>query len=140
MKYLLDANVLAELRKRARANVHVVEWFDALDSDAILISVVTIGEIRKGIDSLQRRDPKAALVLEHWLQRLLTLHRNSILPIDLAVAEEWGRLNVPDPLPVIDGLLAATARVHDLTLATRNVKDIARTGVSFINPFVASGS
>lgn len=73
--------------------------------------------------------------MERWLRRLVRAHDDRILPVDLAVAQEWGRLNVPDPLPVVDGLLAATAKVHGLTLATRNVKDIVRTGVPVVNPF-----
>ena len=137
MKVLLDTNVIAELRKGPRANARVRAWFAELDPDDILLSVLTIGEIRKGIDNLQRRDPAATRALERWLRRLLVDHADRILPIDMAIAEEWGRLNVPDPRPVIDGLLAATAKVHDLTLATRNIKDVARTGVTVVNPFEA---
>lgn len=135
MKYLLDTNVIAEVRKGARANPHVRSWFEALDADAVVLSVVTIGEIRKGIENVRPRDPKSARALDRWLRRILTDHRERILPVDLRVAEEWGRLNAPDPLPVIDGLLAATAKVHRLTVATRNVKDVSRSGVDVVNPF-----
>ena len=135
MKFLLDTNVIAEIRKGSRANAHVRSWFAALDPDAILLSVVTIGEIRKGIESVRRRDAAAARALERWLRRVLRDHRDRILAVDLPVAEEWGRLNVPDPVPVIDGFLAATAKVHGLTLATRNVKDVARSGAEVVNPF-----
>ena len=135
MKFLLDTNVIAEIRKGSRANAHVRSWFAALDPDAILLSVVTIGEIRKGIENVRRRDAPAARALERWLRRVLRDHRDRILAVDLPVAEEWGRLNVPDPVPVIDGLLAATAKVHGLTLATRNVKDVARSGAEVVNPF-----
>ena len=135
MKFLLDTNIVAELRKGSRANAHVSAWFASLDPDAIVLSVLTIGEIRRGIESVRRRDRPAARALERWLGRLVVEHRSRILPIDSAIAEEWGRLNVPDPLPVVDGLLAATARVHELTLATRNVKDVARTGAQLLNPF-----
>jgi predicted nucleic acid-binding protein len=137
VRYLIDTNVIAEVRKGSRANAHVKAWFTALDPNAILLSVVTIGEIHKGIEGLRRRDATAARALDRWLQKLLADHGERILGVDLAVAEEWGRLNVPTTLPVIDGLLAATASVHDLTLATRNVKDIARTGVPHVNPFDA---
>ena len=106
-----------------------------MDPDAIGLSVLTVGEIRKGIESVRRRDRRAARALERWLRRLVLEQADRILPIDLAVAEEWGRLNVPNPVPVVDGLLAATARVHGLTLATRNVKDVARTGARLLNPF-----
>jgi len=135
--FLIDTNVLAELRKGARANPQVRRWFETVESDAIRLSAVTIGEIRRGIGNIRRRDAAAARALERWLRRLLADHGDRILPVDLPVAEEWGRLNVPDPLPVIDALLAATAKVHDLTLVTRNVKDVARTGVALMNPFNA---
>jgi len=94
-----------------------------------------VGEIRRGVERIRRRDARSARVLEAWLRRLVAEHSDRILPIDDAVAEEWGRLNVPDPIPVIDGLMAATARVHGLTLATRNLKDIKRTGAACVNPF-----
>ena len=135
MKFLLDTNVIAEIRKGSRANANVRSWFAALDPEAILLSVVTVGEIRRGIESVRRRDPAAARALERWLRRVLADHSDRILAVDLSVAEEWGRLNVPDPLPVIDGLLAATAKVHGLTLATRNVRDVARSGAEVVNPF-----
>jgi len=137
VKVLLDTNVVAELRKGARANPHVRSWFETLDPDAIVLSVLTIGEIRRGIESVRRRDAVTAKALERWLRRLVAEHGDRILPVDLPVTEVWGRLNVPDPLPVIDALLAATAKVHGLTLVTRNVKDVARTGVALMNPFDA---
>ena len=84
---------------------------------------------------MRRRDPDSAASLDSWLARLSEAHRDRILPIDRAIAEEWGRLSVPDPLPVIDGLLAATARVLGLTLVTRNVNDVESTGVALFNPF-----
>lgn len=135
MTYLLDTNVVAELRKGARASPHVRSWFAALAPDSIVLSVLTIGEIRRGIESVRRRDPQAARALDRWLRRVLLDHGDSIVGVDLAVAEEWGRLNVPDPVPVIDGLLAATAKVHGFILATRNVKDVARSGAEVVNPF-----
>ena len=135
MKFLLDTNVLAELRKGAHGSSRVTTWFESLEPDSILLSVLTVGEIRRGIDNIRRRDRRAAAALERWLRRLVRAHDDRILPVDLAIAEEWGRLNVPDPLPVVDGLLAATATVHGLTLATRNVKDVVRTGVPVVNPF-----
>ncbi|MBI3491098.1 MAG: type II toxin-antitoxin system VapC family toxin [Acidobacteria bacterium] len=135
MRFLLDTNVIAELRKGPRANPNVRAWIQALDPDAIMLSALTAGEIRRGIESVRRRDGTAARSLERWLHRLLAEHRDRILPVDLPIAEEWGRLNVPNPLPVIDGLLAATAKVHGLVFATRNVKDVVRTGVDIVNPF-----
>jgi toxin FitB len=135
VRYLLDTNVIAELRKGTRANGKVRAWFAALDPDTIVLSVLTIGEIRRGIESLRRRDIAAARALDSWVHRLVAEHQARILPVDLPIVEEWGRLSVPDPLPVIDGLLAATAKVHGLTLATRNVKDVSRTRIRLVNPF-----
>ena len=103
--------------------------------EAALIEESTIGEIRRGIENIHRRDPRSAAVLEKWLLRLLRQHRDRILPIDLEIAEEWGRLSVISPPPVVDGLIAATAKVRGLTLVTRNVADIARTGVTSLNPW-----
>ena len=100
------------------------------------VGVLTIGEIRRGIVSIRLRDPTAAAALDGWLQRVLAEHGDHILPVDRAAAEEWGRLSVPDPLPVIDGLLAATAKVRGMTLVTRNIRDVERTGVSCLDPFL----
>lgn len=135
MKYLLDTNVIAELRKGARTSPRVRSWFAAVEPDSVVLSVLTIGEIRRGIENVRRRDQPAARALERWLRRVLAEHGDRILTINREVAEEWGRMNVPNPIPVIDGLLAATAKVHKLTLVTRNVKDIAQTGIAFVNPF-----
>lgn len=136
MSYLIDTNVISELRKGDRADPAVKSWFAAIADEEIFLSVLTIGEIRRGIESIRRRDPEAATALDSWLARVHDVHRDRIIQIDRAVAEEWGRMNVPDPLPVVDGLLAATAKVTGLTLATRNVGDIERTGVDFVDPFV----
>lgn len=144
MAYLIDTDVISELRKGKRADPAVISWFaDRADED-VYLSVLTLGEIRKGIEGIRRRDPKAAEALESWLGRVSEAHRDRVLGVDRAIAEEWGRMNVPDPLPVIDGLLAATAKVVGLTLVTRNTADFARTGVSSVDPFAdrppASGS
>jgi predicted nucleic acid-binding protein len=101
----------------------------------IYLSALTVGEIRKGIEKIRPRDPRAALALESWLGDVVAAHSDRILPVDKGVAERWGHLNAPDPLPVLDGLLAATAQVHGLTLVTRNLKDVERSGVSCQNPF-----
>lgn len=135
MSYLLDTNVISELRKGERADANVSSWFRKLDDKEIYLSVLTIGEIRRGVESVRRRDPDTARALDSWLARLSGVHRDRLLPIDRAIAEEWGKMNVPDPLPVIDGLLAATAKVLGLTLATRNVADVEGTGVELLNPF-----
>jgi predicted nucleic acid-binding protein len=136
LSYLLDTNVISELRKGERADSNVASWFAKLAEEEIFLSVLTIGEIRRGIESVRRRDPDSAAALDRWLALLSEAHGDRILPIDRVIAEEWGRMNVPDPLPVVDGLLAATARVLGLTLVTRNVADVKGTGVELLDPFV----
>lgn len=135
MSYLLDTNVISELRKGERADPNVTAWFADLADEEIFLSVLTIGEIRRGVESVRRRDPDSAAALDRWLALLSEAHADRILPINHAIAEEWGRMNVPDPLPVVDSLLAATARVLGLTLVTRNVADVKDTGVELVDPF-----
>ncbi|HET9593271.1 MAG TPA: type II toxin-antitoxin system VapC family toxin [Solirubrobacterales bacterium] len=135
MSYLLDTNVVSELRKGSRADANVRAWFGELADEEIYLSVLTIGEIRRGIENVRRRDPDSAAALDSWLARLGEVHRERILPVDRAVAEEWGRMNVPDPLSVVDGLLAATAKVTGLAFATRNIADVEGSGVELVDPF-----
>jgi len=97
--------------------------------------VLVVGEIRQGIERLARRDLAQAEIFEQWLSRLVRDYGDRIVPITARVAEAWGRLNVPDPVPVVDGLMAATALVHDWTLVTRNADDVASTGVRLLDPF-----
>jgi predicted nucleic acid-binding protein len=136
LSYLLDTNVVSELRKGSRANAAVRSWFAGVADDDLFLSVLTIGEIRQGVERIRRRDPDAAVTLDSWLARVVETHRDRLVPVDRLVAEEWGRMNAPDPLPVIDGLLAATAKVVGLTVATHNLVDFARAGVDCIDPFV----
>lgn len=136
MTYLIDTSIISEARQ-ARGNPAVKVWLAQARGEDLYISVLLLGELRRGIELLARRDPEQAAVYERWLTRLRRDYADRILPVSGAVAEEWGRLNVPDPLPVVDGLLAATAKVHDLTLVTRNSTDFARTGVRLLNPFEA---
>ncbi len=135
MSYLLDTNIISELRKGERANSNVAAWFAGIADEEVFLSVLTIGEIRRGIESVRRRDPDSAAALDRWLALLTEAYADRILSVDRAVAEEWGRMNVPDPLPVVDGLLAATARVLGLTLVTRNVADVKGTGAQLLDPF-----
>ncbi len=137
MSYLLDTNVISELRKGERADANVRAWFGGLADDEVYLSALTIGEIRRGVENVRRRDPDSATALDSWLARLAESHRDRILPVDRAIAEEWGRMNVPNPLPVVDGLLAATAKVAGLTLATRNVADVEGSGAELVDPFSA---
>jgi toxin FitB len=135
LSYLLDTNVISELRKGERANPSVASWFSGVADEEIFLSVLTIGEIRRGIENVRRRDPDSATALDGWLARLNEIHRERIVPVDRPIAEEWGRMNVPDPLPVVDGLLAATARILGLTLVTRNTADVEGTGIELLDPF-----
>ncbi|HVZ70998.1 MAG TPA: type II toxin-antitoxin system VapC family toxin [Polyangia bacterium] len=135
MSYLLDTNVVSELRKAARGHARVRAWFESVDEDALFLSVLVVGELHQGIERIRRRDAASAGHLDRWLTRLVEDHADRILPVDHATASLWGKLNVPSPLPTVDGLLAATAMVHDLTLVTRNVKDVRRTGVRLLDPF-----
>lgn len=135
MNYLLDTNVISELRKGERADSNVTAWFANLSDEEIFLSVLTIGEIRRGIESVRRRDPKSAAALDRWLALLSEAHGDRVLPVDREITEEWGRMNVPDPLPVVDGLLAATARILGLTLVTRDITDVKGTGVELLDPF-----
>jgi toxin FitB len=137
--FLVDTNVLSEARKGNRAHPRVRNWITA-HRDEIYLSVLVTGEIRRGIETIRRRDPTQAASLERWLREVETSFEERILPIDPAVADRWGRLMAERTLPVIDGLLAATALVHGLTLATRNVRDVARSGVSSVNPFLVAAS
>jgi toxin FitB len=136
--FLLDTNVISELVK-PKPEPKVTTWIDSIDENLLYLSVLTLGEIRKGIASL--RHAARRVTLEAWLDSDLVLRfAERILPIDRAVADRWGRLaadagSVKSPLPVIDGLLAATALDQNLTLVTRNTRDIAVTGVSVFNPW-----
>lgn len=137
MKFLLDTNIISEIRKRDRANPNVARWVARTPVKEMGTSVVVLAEIRRGIELKRRSDPKQAEALDRWFAQMRTRLSDRVLPIDEPVAEAWALLSVPDPLPFIDGLLAATARVHGLTLVTRNVGDVARTGISVIDPFAA---
>lgn len=135
MGWLIDTNVVSELRKGSRADRGVLSWFEGADETELFTSVLVLGEIRRGIESIRRRDHVAAGALELWLRRTLETFGERVIPIDAAIAERWGRLNVPDPIPTIDGLLAATAIKRDLVLVTRNITDVAATGARTLDPF-----
>jgi len=135
MAFLLDTNVVSELRKRT-PHPHVLAWYQRNVAAHAYVSVLVLGEIRQGIERIRRSDVARAAALERWLEGLVGGYRDRILPVTAEVAREWGRLGASaQPPPAVDGLLAATARVHRLVLVTRNVDDVAGTGVPVVNPF-----
>lgn len=137
--YLFDTNVISELRRPALADPNVLSWAKTIPEDMIRLSVVTIHEVDRGVRRIARRDARQAAVLSDWLERdVVARHRERILPIDLAVARSAAALHVPDPRPLMDAFLAATALVHGLTIATRNVRDFEGTGLALIDPWQPS--
>jgi hypothetical protein len=134
LKFLLDTNVISEIRKRERAHPNVVRWVARTPVEEIGTSVLVLAEIRHGIELKRRSDPEQAKSLDRWFSQMRIRLGDRVLPIDEPIAEAWALLGIPDPLPLIDGLLAATAKVHGLTLVTRNVADVA-VGVSLLDPF-----
>jgi hypothetical protein len=135
VKFLLDTNVISEIRKRDRAHPNVTQWVNRTSVEDIGTSVLVLAEIRHGIELRRRSDPIQAASLDRWFLQMRVRLGARVLPVDEPVAEAWALLGVPDPLPLIDGLLAATAKVHGLTFVTRNVADIAATGVPLLDPF-----
>ena len=134
MTYLLDTNVVSEIRKpNCDPNVHA--WMTSTRGSQRYVSVLVLGEIRRGIEHLRSRDPGRAGVYERWLGTLRRDYADRLVAITPPIAEQWGRFNAVRTLPVIDGLLAATAAVMGLTLVTRNTADVASTGVALLNPF-----
>ncbi len=133
--YLLDTNVVSALRKRSQGDDDLRRWFSSHQDDEFWLSVLVVGELLRGVELIARRDATAARVLREWLESIREEFADRILPITIAISERWAVLSVPDPIPVVDGLLAATAIEHDLTLVTRNAADIVRTGVAYVNPF-----
>ena len=136
MAFLLDTNVLSELRKGASADKNVRHWAQNNAQAKHFISLLSIGEIRKGIELLRRKSPQQCPAFEGWLARLRVVHKQDVLPVTEAIAEHWGALMALRTLPAIDGLLAATALEHGLTIVTRNTADFQATGMSLVNPFL----
>jgi toxin FitB len=137
--YLIDTNVISELRKKEKAHPGVVAFFlkAASQNESLYLSVVTIGELRRGVELIRRRgDTAQAALLEAWLQAKLEGFVDRILSFDTDAAQVWGRLRVPDPAHELDKQIAATALVNDLTVVTRNTADFANTGVRLMNPFL----
>jgi hypothetical protein len=137
--FLLDTNVLSEMRKRERRAIGVQAWLEAVGWDVLATSWVVVGEMKHGANLVRRRDGKQAKALDAWIDYTLTRLERRIYPVDGGVAETWARLGIPDPLPISDGLIAATAITHGLTLATRNVRDFRIAGLNIVDPWAYSG-
>ncbi len=135
MTFLLDTNVVSELRRK-RPDPKVVSWVERADPPTLSISVLTLGEIAKGAAQCAQRDHAQADMLYRWLAFVRTNYADRIFAIDASIFEAWGRIAAKRPMPVIDGLLAATALVRGLTLVTRNVRDFANVGISVFNPWI----
>lgn len=135
MAYLIDTNILSELRKKQRADIGVTSWFGSVDGSDCYISVLTLGEINNGINRLRVKDFASAQSLQFWMDGLVTNFSNRILYVTPQIAMKWGEITAPNPLPVVDSLLAATAIIHNLTLVTRNIKDVKSSGARLLNPF-----
>ena len=135
MSYLIDTNIISEVRKGKRCDKHVSAWYASIADDDLFLSTLVLGEIRKGVELARPRDAAKAVALERWLQEVETTFDGRVLGIDNAVSDQWGRMCAIRPVPVIDGLLAATALVNGLTLATRNERDVAGLGATVLNPF-----
>jgi hypothetical protein len=135
---LLDTNVLSELRKGQRCDAGVRQWFEETAEEELFISVLVLGEIRQGIERIRLRDPAQARALETWLLWVATEFADRLLPVDEKVADQWGRLGLRQPVPILDALLAATALVHGLTVVSRDEEGFRGTGVPVVNPFSKS--
>lgn len=137
--YLIDTNVISEIRKGNKANPGVRQFFDAAidDNVPLYISAITIGELRRAVDLIVHRgDASQGKLLEDRLNTLLDEYQNNILGIDGEIALLWGKLRVPEPEHALDKLIAATGIIYDLTVVTRNTKDFGNTGVRLLNPFI----
>lgn len=132
--YLLDTNLISETRK-LRANAGVMAFLAAANSAGLFLSVLTMGELRKGVEAKRRSDSVAAARLGAWVDDIETTFADRVLPIDAAAARLWGELSARRTFPVIDALIAATAITRGLTLVSRNTRDVAATGVALVDPW-----
>lgn len=137
MSYLIDTNIISELRKGPGCDPRVTEWYASIVDEDLYLSTLVLGEIRKGIELARHKDTGKATALERWLREIEVAFDGRVLAVDNAVSDQWGRISAIRPLPVVDGLLAATALTNGLTLVTRNDRDVAGLGASVLNPFKA---
>ena len=135
--FLVDTNVLSELRKGDRCNPKVRAWMTAQEDGDLFISVLALAEIRDGIEGLRPRDPRQAARLERWLRETEAHYGERVLPVTARVADRWGRLWHAQEIADFDRLIAATAAEHGLEIASRNVRDFERSGVGVVNPWEA---
>ena len=135
MSHLIDTNIISEVRKGDRCDRAVSAWYASISDEDLFLSTLVLGEIRKGVELVRPRDPDKAAALERWLRQVEVAFDGRVLGIDNAVCDKWGRLSATRPIPVIDGLLAATAAVNGLTLVTSNDRNVAGLGVMVLNPF-----
>lgn len=139
--FVLDTNVVSELRKirLGRADENVAQWADSVDAMALYLSAITVQELEMGVLLAERRDPAQGAIFRTWFDHhVLPAFSGRILPVDTAVAQRCASLHVPDPRPVMDSLIAATALVHGMTVVTRNVADFQSFGVPILDPWVAT--
>jgi toxin FitB len=137
--YLIDTNVISEARKKSRANGGVLDFFRdaAVANEALYLSTITVGELRRGVELIRHRgNVEQASTLEVWLTLVLEQYGENVLSFDSEAAQVWGRLRVPNPEHELDKQIAAIALVNDLTVVTRNTADFEGTGVKLLNPFV----
>jgi predicted nucleic acid-binding protein len=135
VSYLIDTNIISEVRKGDRCDANVAAWYASIDDADIYLSVLVLGEIRSGIERARAKDPLKSEALERWLAAVRESFADRILPVDQMVADAWGRMNAKRSVPTVDALLAATAKVHRMTFATRNVSHVADLGADIFNPF-----
>jgi len=135
VSYLIDTNIIFEVRKGVRCDPHVSAWYASVADEDLFLSTLVLGEIRKGVELARPRDLGKAKAIERWLENVEAAFHGRVLGIDSAVSDQWGRMSAIRPLPAIDGLLAATALTNGLTLVTRNDRDVAGLGATVFNPF-----